>query len=241
MKKRGRSAQREGGKVLQAALTGEIVQPARLYYSVSSETAFLDALASLKCVEPDAHMSSWEWLYMAEARGLKFDKPYSAVPRDRRPIVIGRFYRKTADSFVLDVRTIQRATKAIVFFDQHVPRSAARVTHVAVVNRLFDAKESASSRLDHLFQNVTEIDPEAAVADLTPGTAIDAFVKQRAKKPFPAVEKFPLWYYDEGIKTIETTLMIRQMIAMQHWNGNTDYSFYDVLKQMFPGLADKVP
>jgi len=54
------------------------------------------------------------------------------------------------------------------------------------------------------------------------------------------VEKFPVHFYEDGIDQFETTLKIRQTIAMAHWQRNTKYSFYDVLKQMIPGFGSMV-
>ena len=210
-------------KVLQASLTGGVVQPVRLYYATSAEARLADTLAQLQCIEYEANTKSWIWLYEAEARNLRFDKPYSSIPKKKRPIVIGRLSLSVDNGLHIDLRTIHRATKAIEFFDKHIPRTIARLTHLAIVNRLFEASESASSQLDHLFQDVTETDPDALLSAYTPGVPLDISVKERAQKPLPAVEKLPVWYYEEGIKTIETTLMIRQMIAIQRWNGNTEY------------------
>ncbi len=57
------------------------------------------------------------------------------------PIVIGSFFLRNGDELLLDLRSFERAIKAIPFFDKHIGPDAARVTYAAVVNRLFDAKE----------------------------------------------------------------------------------------------------
>jgi len=80
------------------------------------------------------------------------------------------------------------------------------------------------------------IDPEKAVQELKTGAALLLSVRERASRRLPDVEKFPVHFYEDGIESFRTTLMIRQMIAMEHWRGNIDYSLYDVLKQAIPGL-----
>ena len=224
-------------RLLQASVTGGIVQPVRLYYRVTDEQGLLDALGRLRCIDHDLSGGRWVWLYDDEARKLDIENGYSSIPRRARPVVIGSFYRKAADAFVLDVRTIERAGQAIPFFDKHVPRSVARITHAAIVNRLFEAKEMLSPNFDNLFRNPTEIDPEAAIQDLTSGASLLLSVQERSSRPLPDVEKFPAHFYEDGIEQIRTTLMIRQMIAMEHWRGNTDYSLKNVLEQMIPGLG----
>ena len=75
MKKHDRLRDQRSAQVLQAGWTGEIIQPVRLYYFVSDGKVLLDALRRLKCIDYDNRTDSWQWLYMAEARGLTFDKP----------------------------------------------------------------------------------------------------------------------------------------------------------------------
>ncbi|MBL7076757.1 MAG: hypothetical protein ISS31_04735 [Kiritimatiellae bacterium] len=235
-RKRKSKAITSAERLLQASVTGGIVQPVRLYYQVSDEQGLIDALKKLKCIDHDLSGGRWVWLYDDEARKLDIENGYSSIPKRARPIVIGSFYRKATDAFVLDVRTIERAGQAIPFFDAHIPRSVARITHAAIVNRLFEAKEMLSPNFDNFFRNPTEIDPEEAVQELTSGPALLLSVRERASRPLPDVEKFPVHVYEDGIEQFRTTLMMRQMIAMEHWRGNTDYSFDDLLKQTVQGL-----
>ncbi len=42
----------------------------------------------------------------------------------------------------------------------------------------------------------------------------------------------PVHYYEEGIADFETSCRFRQMIAMQHYLGKEDYSFYDLIQEL---------
>jgi hypothetical protein len=53
-----------------------------------------------------------------------------------------------------------------------------------------------------------------------------------AKQPLPEIERFPVHYYEEVLQEFETALQIRQIVAMQHWLGNTGYTFFDVFQSM---------
>jgi hypothetical protein len=55
---------------------------------------------------------------------------------------------------------------------------------------------------------------------------------EKSKKPLPEVEKAPIYYYEEGIGFFETACRFRQMIAMQHYLGREDYSFYDLVQEL---------
>ena len=63
-----------------------------------------------------------------------------------------------------------------------------------------------------------------------------AVVEQGSRKPLPEIEKFPVYFYEDGIGSLEAALRMRQIIALEHWKGNIDYSFYDVLKATIGGL-----
>jgi hypothetical protein len=61
------------------------------------------------------------------------------------------------------------------------------------------------------------------------------YMEDKAKQPVPAMERFPLDYedYDEGgIRAVEARLALHTVIAMQHWQGNTDYTRHDLIQGM---------
>lgn len=231
-------------KKLLMTMTGEIHQPVRLYYEVYDKANVLTTFSKLRCVQFDRNEERWVWLYQSEAKKLKFATPYSKLPSHARPIVIGSFRFPQDDVMWLDVRSCERATKAIVFFDRRIQRSAAQVTHAAVVNRLFDATTASLPPLDALFddEKITERRPEDILRAAEPLKAIQdihqrmekafALIEQGSQAPLPEVEKFPVHFYEDGITSLETALKMRQIVAFEHWRGNTDYTLGDVIKKI---------
>src|SRR5437870_6678796 len=196
-------------KQLLMTMTGEIHQPVRLYYTVFNQEAVLKAFAKLRCMDWDQDQARWVWLYHGEAKKLKFHTSYSAIPRKMRPIVLGSFRFTNAHEMSLDVRSWERATKAVAFFDTYLTRSIAQVTHAAIVNRLFPSTTDGLPELEGLFapEKVTAIHPETlirAVESLQtlpdPEQRMDlafAMMEQQSQKPLPDVEKFPVHFYDD--------------------------------------------
>ena len=231
-------------KTILATMTGEYFQPVRLHYRVFDRTGLLRAFQKLRCVDKDPTQERRVWLYDHEARNLPFKQSYSQIPKHLRPIIIGSFYQRGEDRLVLDLRSCERATLAIPFFDRHIPRGAAKVTEAEVVNRLFpveDAKLAPDAIFDR--QQSAARDPEAAlraVAELTAQAQdpveklliASEYMDAQAKQPLPEVERLPVHYYEEGMQTFTTTLTIRQVVAYQHWLGNTKYSMYDVIQEI---------
>lgn len=228
-----------------ATLTGEFFQPVRLHYRVLKPERLLPTFRKLRCLNQDPPRQRWVWLYDHEAKEIRFKRSYAQFPKHLRPIVIGSFFPRSQDGLLLDLRSCERATAAIVFFDKHLPRTVAKVTDAEVVNKLF--AEAGNERLtpDRLFdrQASTNVDPEALVQrmiDLTadvqdPQEKIRIALEEsqsRAKQRLPEIERFPLYYYEEGIESFETTLRLRQIVALQHWLGNSSYSMFDAIQSM---------
>ena len=224
--------------------TGEIMQPIRLHYDVLDGETLRALFATLQCIDYDASHTRWVWLYTDEAKTITF--------KDRRAAdntVLGEFVFKGSHDVVLNLRSLERATHAIAFFDKHIPRTTARVTAVTVSNRFLRlADASVLTSLDHYFAraDVVVTDPESllqTLKDMASGipddreriVALVHYMEDKAKQPVPAMERFPLDYaaYDEGgIRTVEAFLAPHTVIAMQHWQGNTDYTRHDLIQGM---------
>src|SRR5215813_8899090 len=221
--------------------TGELMQLIRLHYEVSDVEQLRARFASLRCLEYDASQTRWVWLYTEEARTLPF--------KDRRAskdVVLGEFVFKGQTDVVLNLRSFERATNALVFFDHHISRTVARVTAMTVSNRLLSTAEAASlGSLDQYFDHtkVVVTDPASLLRDVeelvarTPDlherfALLDQYLTDRAHAPVSALERLPVHYYEEGIRAVEALLSIRQVRAMHHWQGNTSYTYQDMIRDM---------
>jgi hypothetical protein len=221
--------------------TGEILQLIRLHYEIEDSDTLRVALDALRCIEYDASQRRWVWLYTEEARTLPF--------KDRRAannVVLGEWVFKGAREVVLNLRSFERATNALVFFDHHIPRTVAHVTAMTVSNHLLSTAEAASlGSLDHYFDTAEVVvkDPATLLHDVeelvarTPDlherfALLDRYMTDRAQAPVPALERIPVSYYEDGIGAVEALLSIRQVLAMQHWQGNTSYTYQDIVRDM---------
>jgi hypothetical protein len=222
--------------------TGEIMQPIRLHYEVQDGKQLRATFSTLRCLDYDAPRKRWVWLYTDEAKSLPF--------KDKRAAdntVLGEFVFKGAEEVVLNLRSFERATKALGFFDQHIPRTVARVTAVTVSNRVISLKDASSlTSLDHYFDSAEVVvhDAESMVQrlqDIASSTTdtqerialAGKYMEEKAKTPLPPMERVTLNYYEDGIHSVEALLAPRKVIAMQHWQGNTSYTYHDFVLEMF--------
>ncbi len=79
-------------KLLQMTVTGEVVQPIRLYYQIVDKKRLIDRFRQLRCMGLDRTNNRWVWLYSHESKMLKFKKSYQSIPKEMHPIVIGAFF-----------------------------------------------------------------------------------------------------------------------------------------------------
>jgi len=104
--------------------------------------------------------------------------------------------------------------------------------------------------LEGLFapEQVTEIDGEKvlrrAVESLKtiqdPQQRMDmafALIVQPSHAPLPEVEKFPVHFYTDGILSLENALRLRQIVAFEHWRGNTGCTLGEVIQKVSAGLS----
>ena len=240
----------DSGKPLLMTMTGEIHQPVRLYYQVFDQAAVLKTFANLRCLDEDQDNHRWVWLYHGEAKKLKFHTSYSAIPRKMRPIVLGAFRFTSAQDMTLDVRSCERATQAVVFFDRYLQRSITHVTHAALVNRLFPATTDGLPALEDLFapDKITERDGEKVLLRAAeslktiqdPQQRMDmafALMAQPSHEQLPEVEKFPVHFYADGILSLENALRLRQIVAFEHWRGHTACTLGEVIQKVSAGLS----
>jgi hypothetical protein len=223
-------------------LTGEILQPIRLHYDVLDAGELRAVFTKLRCIDDDAPRKRWVWLYTDEAQSL----PFKVTPAADN-VVLGEFVFKGSDEVVLNLRSFERATNALGFFDQHIPRTVARVTAVTVANRVISLKDASSlTSLDHYFDSAEVVvhDAESMVQrlqDIASSTTdtqerialAGKYMEEKAKTPLPPMERVALNYYEDGIHSVEALLAPRQVIAMQHWQGNTSYTYHDFVFEMF--------
>jgi hypothetical protein len=222
---------------LMATMTGEPFQPVRLYYRIPSSRAVLKKLDKLDCMVEEPAEDCWQWLFHGEASSLRFARSgYDDVPKERRPIVIGRIRFPTSSSMTLQTNSFERAVQGAKFFGSRLGRGVVAL-RCRVVNRCFTGGEGSSDELmEHLDRNVTVIDPRAAEAQFqkdfkgvrsmddaerAAGERLERDLK--SGKDVPLVEDFPLTPEEEtpDFRHLATTLQFRCVRAVEHWRGNT--------------------
>ena len=244
-------------KILVKTMTDELFQPMRLYYIIHDKQKLETCLKNLECMNYDEKLNDWVVYYTAEAAKPKLNVPPSKVPKEARPLIIATIYIDNESAMLIDIRSIERATKMLELINKYIPKKVVEVTHAAIYNKLItatgsDPKSTVDVDYDDIFnqKNVTVIDPEKIIQESHEIAAqyedkeerLEALFQRtqdNAKKPLPKVEKFPAHYYEDGINSFNTTCSMRQIIAMQHYLGNKDFSFYDLTQELVHKNVDQ--
>lgn len=246
-------------KILVKTLTDELFQPMRLYYIVHNREQLESCFRDLKCFEYNKDLDDWAVEYTNEAANIGLKVKPESVPKAAQPLVIATIYIENDTTMLVDVRSIERASKLIEFLDRHVPKTFAEITHAAIYNRLITvsgdrAQEGISDiDFDEIFnqKNVFVIDPEKAFRDAEEIAkkyddkdarlhAMMQKTQEESKKPLPLVEKFPAHYYEDGIESFSMSCQMRQVIAMKHYYGDVNYSFYDLTREFLNKNMDNL-
>ena len=244
--------------ILVKTLTDELYQPMRLYYIVHKKEQLITCFQNMKCFNYDEKLNDWVVEYSHEAAHIGLKVKPNQVPKEAQPLIIATLYIDNETTMLVDVRSIERATKLIEFINQHIPKAIAEITHAAIYNKLItvssDEKREEVRNIDHdeIFSqgNVFVVDPEKTMREAkaiakkykNKDEGLSAMMQKTqddAKKPLPLVEKFPVYYYEEGIESFSMTCLMRQMIAMKHYFGDVGYSFYDLIQESLSKGLDK--
>lgn len=229
--------------------TGELFQLVRVHYEVFNQKTVLGVFKKLRCIDFDADRNRWVWLFDNEAKKLRFGKSHNQVPKNMRPIVIGYFTFRGEEQLLLDVRSYERATKAISFFDKRISQRAAKVTYLRVVNKLFDstrekAKELTQQSPDIFFdrddiarpaseltEKMKQLKAEHTEIEARQQVAL-AWLEQQAQAPLPEVEEIPANFYEDGIEALEVSLNLRKLELLERWKGNKGASMLNIIQNL---------
>jgi len=248
-----RATDNQNNRRLLATMTNDPFQPVRLYYAIPDERFVIERLRKLDCMAEVRSKRCWQWLYHAEAEALRFPGGgYEDVPRERRPIVLGRIRFPQRGSMTFETNAIERAIAGARFF---APRLGPEVVAIRcrMVNRWFAADDGDPHELmATLDRDVTVIDPRAAEAhlirDLAGVRSMEDAERAMAEcmrreiesgEDVPAVEDFPLAPEEETSEFLHlaTTLQLRLVRAMEHWNGNTQLTLPAIIERMVRGAG----
>ena len=237
---------------LLATMTGEHFQPVRLHYRVLNRRGSLrafDALAAWITTPREA----WVWLYGHEAKKLRFPRSMPSSrkapsDRDRAPSSCER--RKPSPRPPLP----RARSPAIPFFDRHLPRKLRRAergrgrqsalprteTNMKVARRSFRPSACHGHRPRSPVKQLAEKTADVRNPQEKIKLALEE-LHSRGKRPLPEIERLPVHYAEDGIGGFKLALHLRQMVAMQHWLGNSEYTLDDAIGSDFQiALSERV-
>jgi hypothetical protein len=229
-------------------LTNEPFQPVRLYYSIPDRAYVSEILRSLECMVQAPEERCWQWLFSAEAASLRFAGGFDDVPKERRPIILGRIrFPEAGNLMTLQTNSIQRAIGAAGFFAPYLGAHSVLV-RCRLVNRVFAGEEGSPKELAKLLdRNVTVVDAreseEAFKRDCKDVTTMEEAermgsesLKRRLenKKDVPMVEDFPLAPEEESsdFSDLTLTLQLRLIRAIERWQGNAELTLSSLIMRL---------
>ncbi len=188
----------------------------------------------------------WRWFYEQEAKRLKFPYSYSKIPKEAHPVVLGDFFFSGSSLMYLDVRSLERAIHAVEFFGKRLNPRAAKVTKIQIVNRLFSAKEKDVEKLlqppyDHFFaenqivnnrEKLSHFLQDIKEKQVSKKESIERILSEMKEKS-PEIEEIDFDPSEEyALERLKITLAFKNLEAAQHFQGNEQFSQWDLVKMM---------
>ena len=145
----------------------------------------------------------------------------------------------------LDVNSFDRVVQAILFFDEFLNCDILFLSHIQVVNKLFDAIPGIVPKPREYFDSNVPNKPDGTYHSLEAlifDDSLDQNKKQSmvyeymdnvSRQPIDQVESLAIHFYEDGIEHIDVLLKMRNIVAYEHWRGNKDFTLKDVFNQMY--------
>ena len=145
----------------------------RLYYIVHDKDRLEACFKGLKCLKYHDELNDWVVEYADEAAKIGLGVEPNKVPKEIQPLIIATIYIENDTTMLVDVRSIERASKLIEFINKYVPKNTAEITHAAIYNQLITASGDRAQEgisdidYDEIFnqKNIFVVDPEKAIRD----------------------------------------------------------------------------
>jgi len=220
--------------------TGEPLNVARLVYKIYDGQLVKQTFQNLHCMRFDEKHACWQWDYADEAIKLEFTTSHHQIPKEMSPVNLSRM-RIEDTQLTMDFLSHNRLMQAIDFFNQYLPRTAAKATEIFILNQFFSVSEENAVlelNFNQVFKSSEITQPsnimENALQRLKQGVndeekdniMSDFFAAMLAEK-LPKVESLPIHYYEDGLDPLRLSLMQRRQVILQHFSGNTDYTLGD--------------
>ncbi|MDJ0844000.1 hypothetical protein [Crocosphaera sp.] len=236
-------------------ITGEPYQPARLYYHMTNQKTVVGVFNKLKCMEYYEKSDRWYWFYSEEAKKIRFQQSYNKIPKDSRPVPLGYFQFISDELMILEVRSFQRVIEAVKFFNTRLNWRAAEPVRLAIVNKLFgctpeetpqppnslaeffDREDIVIHNPETLEEEINEIISQYETEE-EKDQAVTAYMEEKSKQPLPEIEEIAVTVHDQGLSILEMALRMKHIEAWEHWQGNQDFTQYDLIQSMLNNLPN---
>ena len=248
-------------KTLITTHTGEPSQPVRIYYHVVKPKTVERIFEKLRCVYFEKPLQRWRWIYEHEAKKLRFERAYSKIPKEAKPVVIGEFFWRSNQELLLEVRSFERAIQALEFFEKRINPRVAIATKLRVVNRFFTAEEPQVAELlespyDRFFdgdevyipdplefsKEVVQIQQSQNSIDQSSPPWLQ-YLENKFKEQLPEIEEIPLDVYrDKKLDStrLQMALAFKTIEANQHFEGNESFSQYDLIQTITDSFVEMI-
>src|SRR5881396_3488469 len=227
--------QRSDGRRLMMTLTDELFLPTRIVYCVKDREELVSRFHNLRCMMFDTFRTRWAWQYEFEATPIGFPVNYRRIPRERQPLVLASCYLLGRSAMHVYMRSALRVSKALVFFDRHIPRACARAEYIDEYNLLTAQEpERPVPEPEDFFRDQSRVcfhDIESIADDPARLAAEVSAIPERTLEP---LERHRLnAFYEDGEEHTKGAMQMREIMAMAKYFYDNPIKPYEVIRELF--------
>jgi hypothetical protein len=190
--------------------TGELAQPARLYYEVLDIKRTVRFLSRRRSITYDARRNRYSWYFTGDARHVDLPRKYTDFSHLKRSPRIG-FLHIVNSCMHADFDSFERALAFIEFIQEYIPVTVLRLKKIAYRNIFLEYTTQLDGKHDLLF----------------------LYVEYTGKNTEHSEVVSLSNFYEEGIDSLRRLLAEKQLMAMNRWNVNEDETLVDVMTKCF--------
>ena len=227
--------------------TGEAYQPIRLTYALHDHSSLLQKLNTLKCIQKSLSRDAWAWYWRNECSHAPFQAMVEFFCNLQKNEIRLATLNIQDNKLYVYLPSFKRACLALAFFHFMIDPEIATLQHSDFINKIYNIHEPLPRGFADLFNEqelnqhsidrVTEYLKVMKMCAHTqePEDAMHIFLENEAKWNIPYAERY-VFHPDENdferlFLTFYTFLRTRELVALKHWIGETDYNFSDVTKE----------
>ncbi len=220
----------------------DIMQAVRLRAKILNISRFEKKINQIKCLDFIPEYNLFHWYYSDEI--LRTDYIIKKETGNSQFWILGKI-QVVNNEVLISVNSIERAFLALRFFSSKIKKGILYFETVDIHNKLLKNNQINQSKYNSIetFFNNKQIISDTPAKIISRKLSQKGISKKEAQALMmklmklaettiePEYENVPLFFYEEDIALIKNKFLMKQQLAIEHLQGNTEMNMLDLIKK----------